>query len=142
MDLFVSGVLSDINLTFGLEGIVTMTGEHADEIKKHVRTNIAVFVALLVLTLVTVTVSGLKVGVGVSIVFALIIASVKSSLVGAFFMHLTVEKRAVYGVLLLVGVFFVSMLGLLVWSLHSPLTGTSPAPMGARVEVSATSEGQ
>ena len=111
-----------------------MTDEHADDVRKHMKAYIGVFVALIVLTVVTVAVSNLAVGLALSVAIALIIATVKGSLVGAFFMHLAWEKRAIYAVLIMAAVFFFCMMGLLVWSLNSPLEGTVKAP----IEASAT----
>jgi len=108
-----------------------MTDEHADEVKKHMKTYIGVFAALIVLTVVTVAASNLAVGVSLSIAIAMIIATVKGSLVGAIFMHLAWEKRTIYALLILSGAFFLFMMGLLVWSLHSPLEGTEKAPIEA-----------
>ena len=82
-------------------------GEHSpEEIAKHVRIYIAVFVALLVLTCVTVAVSWLRLSVGMAILVAMLIASVKGSLVACFFMHLISEKKLIYSVLILTVVFF------------------------------------
>lgn len=60
------------------------------------RTYIAVFVALLLLTAVTVLVSYVDLGLWNAVV-ALLIASVKASLVALFFMHLKSEDRLVWG---------------------------------------------
>ena len=58
------------------------------EIDKHVRIYIMVFATLLVLTMVTVAVSYLHLEVHQAITVALLIASIKASLVALFFMHL------------------------------------------------------
>jgi cytochrome c oxidase subunit 4 len=60
------------------------------------RAGIAVFVALLLLTAVTVLVSYVDLGLWNAVV-ALLIASVKASLVALFFMHLKSEDRLVWG---------------------------------------------
>ena len=117
-----------------------MAGDHANDVQHHIRSNIKVFVALLVLTGVTVAVSYLNVGIGVAILIALIVASVKSSLVGGFFMHLISEKRSIYGLLLLAGFFFVAMMGLFVWSHAEPLTGTTAAPIAPSATPSSTGD--
>ncbi len=59
-------------------------------------TGIAVFVALVLLTAVTVLVSYVDLGL-MNAVVALLIASVKASLVALFFMHLKGESRLVWG---------------------------------------------
>jgi cytochrome c oxidase subunit 4 len=111
-----------------------MTDEHADEVRKHLKGYIGVFVALIVLTVVTVAARNLAVGVTLSVAIALLIATVKGSLVGAFFMHLAWEKRTIYAVLLLAGAFLFSMMGLLIWSMDSKLEGTDKAPIEAIVK--------
>jgi cytochrome c oxidase subunit 4 len=73
------------------------------------RTGVAVFVALLVLTAVTVLVSYVDLGLWNTVV-ALLIASVKASLVALFFMHLKGETRLVWGFALVPIVFLVLIL--------------------------------
>jgi len=60
------------------------------------RTYFGIFAALLVLTAVTVLVSYVNLGL-MNVVVALLIASVKASLVALFFMHLKGESRLVWG---------------------------------------------
>ena len=83
---------------------------HAEDVKKHVRIYIMVFVALMFLTLVTVTVSYLHLSVAVAITVALIIATVKASLVASYFMHLISEKKLIYATLILTALFFVALM--------------------------------
>jgi cytochrome c oxidase subunit 4 len=64
------------------------------------KTFIYVWIALIVLTATTITVAGLHLG-RFSTLTALVIASIKASLVLWFFMHLKYEKR-VFKILLLV----------------------------------------
>jgi len=59
-------------------------------------TYIVVWGALIVLTAVTVSVSYVSLGL-MNVVVALLIASVKASLVALFFMHLRYESRLVWG---------------------------------------------
>jgi cytochrome c oxidase subunit IV len=73
------------------------------------RTGIAVFIALLLLTAVTVLVSYVDLGLWNAVV-ALLIASVKASLVVLFFMHLKGETRLVWGFALVPFVFLVLIL--------------------------------
>lgn len=84
--------------------------EHAEDIKKHVRTYIMVFVALLALTIITVTVSTLHLSTPAAVTVALIIAVIKGSLVASYFMHLISEKKLIYAVLLLTIVFFIGLM--------------------------------
>ncbi len=88
-----------------------MHQEHsAEEVQKHVRTYLVVFVMLLALTFVTVAISRLHLGVFQSIVLALIIACIKGSLVALFFMHLISEKKLIYGALALTVAFFIGLM--------------------------------
>ena len=87
-----------------------MENASTDDVKKHVRVYISVFIALMALTLITVSLSTLHLEVHVAILVALIIASIKASLVAAYFMHLISEKKVSYAALLLTLVFFVALM--------------------------------
>src|SRR5262249_37405732 len=82
--------------------------DHSDvaAIQRQTKIYIAVFAALAVLTVVTVTASYLHLSTGVAIALALFIATVKGSLVAAYFMHLIDERKAIYAILLLTVAFF------------------------------------
>lgn len=95
-----------------------MPGHDAADIDRHVRIYISVFVALMVLTLVTVAISYLHLSVPVAVTVALLVATVKGSLVACYFMHLISEKKLIYAVLLLTAVFFAALLALPVFT-HS-----------------------
>ena len=88
----------------------SMTSDHAADIDRHVRVYITVFVALMVLTLVTVAVSYLDLSIAMAVTLALIIATVKGSLVACYFMHLISEKKLIHAVLILTAAFFVALL--------------------------------
>lgn len=79
---------------------------HTEEMLKHIKIYIFVFVALAVLTLVTVWASHLQVSGTMHIVIAMAIATFKAALVALFFMHLISEKKAIYGILVFTVVFF------------------------------------
>jgi cytochrome c oxidase subunit 4 len=98
-----------------------MDNSNPHEVKKHVRTYIMVFVALLALTMVTVTVSYLHLGVAASITVALIIATVKGSLVASYFMHLISEKKLIYITLIFTAFFFAGLMTLPMWSFSNPI---------------------
>ena len=83
--------------------------DHAD-IDKHVKTYIMVFVALMVLTVVTVAVSYLDLSTAGTVTLALVIATVKGSLVACYFMHLISERKLIYAVLAFTVFFFLMML--------------------------------
>jgi cytochrome c oxidase subunit IV len=88
----------------------SMTSDHAVDIDRHVRVYITVFVVLMVLTVITVAVSYLDLTVPMAVTVALVIATVKGSLVGCYFMHLISEKKLIYAVLMLTAAFFVALL--------------------------------
>jgi cytochrome c oxidase subunit 4 len=83
---------------------------HAEDIQKHVRVYVSVFVALLALTIITVTISYLNLSVVPAIIVALVIASVKGSLVASYFMHLISERKLIYAALILAAVFFLFLI--------------------------------
>ena len=87
-----------------------MSDSHSIDVNKHVRTYIMVFVSLMFLTLVTVAVSYLHLPVRQAIAVALVIATVKGSLVACYFMHLISEKKLILWVMLLTVVFFIVLL--------------------------------
>jgi cytochrome c oxidase subunit 4 len=87
-----------------------MEQSHSIDIKKHVRTYIVVFVALLGLTFVTVAVSYWHLPISYAVVVALIIATIKGSLVASFFMHLISEKKLIYLTLVLTFIFFLALI--------------------------------
>jgi cytochrome c oxidase subunit IV len=90
----------------------SVTSDHAVDIDRHVRIYITVFVALMVLTIVTVAVSRYHLPVPIAVTVALLVATVKGSLVACYFMHLISEKKLIYAVLTLTAVFFVVLLAL------------------------------
>lgn len=92
--------------------------DHAADLKKHVRAYILVFVTLMFLTLVTVTVSTQHLEVHQAIIVALIIATVKGSLVACYFMHLISEKKLILWVMFLTVVFFLVLLAVPAFTVH------------------------
>lgn len=80
------------------------------DIQKHIKVYYAVFAALAILTVVTVAVSYVHFGVLAAVAVALAIAIIKGSLVALFFMHLSSERRWIYGTLMLTVVFFFTVL--------------------------------
>ena len=82
---------------------------HAD-IDKHVKVYILVFVSLMVLTLVTVGISYLDLSVPMAIGFALLVATVKATLVACYFMHLLGEKQLILVVMGFTIFFFLAVL--------------------------------
>ena len=86
--------------------------EHAspEAIKKHVKIYIAVFATLAALTVVTVAVSYLHLPFQKAVAVALIIATIKASLVALFFMHLISEKWVIFSILAVTFFFFLHLL--------------------------------
>ncbi len=82
----------------------------AEEVKRHVRVYISVFVALMALTIITVTISYLHLSVTAAVIVALIIATIKGSLVASYFMHLISERKIIFAVLALTVIFFIGMM--------------------------------
>jgi cytochrome c oxidase subunit IV len=85
---------------------------HSDQeaIKKSIRSYGIVGGLLLVFTAITVAVNQVHLVVPLAITVALIIATTKGSMVAAVFMHLSHERKWIYGALLLTVVFFVVLL--------------------------------
>ena len=90
----------------------SMTSDHAVDIDRHVRVYITVFVALMALTIITVAISYLHLPVPIAVGVALLVATIKGSLVACYFMHLISEKKLIYAVLVLTVVFFAALLAL------------------------------
>jgi len=65
-----------------------------------------------VLTVVTVAISRFHLPVHQAVTIALIVATIKGSLVACYFMHLISEKKLIYAVLALTAFFFVALLAL------------------------------
>jgi len=89
-----------------------MSASHSEDVRKHVRIYISVFVALMVLTVVTVAISYLHLNVGTAILLALVVATIKATLVAGYFMHLLTEKRLIYVTLIITAVFFIVLMAL------------------------------
>jgi cytochrome c oxidase subunit IV len=92
--------------------------DHAADIDRTVRVYITVFAALLVLTIVTVAVSRYHLPVHEAVTIALVVATIKGSLVACYFMHLISERKLIYAVLALTAAFFVVLLFLPVLTVH------------------------
>jgi cytochrome c oxidase subunit 4 len=82
----------------------------AEAVREQVRKYLFVFGALLFLTIVTVTISYLHLSVVPAIAAAMIVASIKGSLVASYFMHLISERKFIYFVLALTAVFFIGLM--------------------------------
>lgn len=89
---------------------------------------LGVGLALLFLTVVTVAVNRLHVGLALAIFIALLIATLKGSLVASFFMHLASEKKVIYLLLLSTLILFIVMITLMLagrWSVYEGMKHVS-----------------
>lgn len=82
----------------------------ADDVKKSVRGYLTVGALLFVFTAVTVAANQVHLAVPAAITVALLIATVKGSMVASVFMHLSAEKRWIYGALILTLVGFIVLM--------------------------------
>ena len=88
-----------------------MSDHHgAEAVREQVRKYLFVFGALLILTLVTVSISYLHLSVIPAIIAAMIVASIKGSLVASYFMHLVSERKFIYFILVITVIFFVGLM--------------------------------
>ncbi len=84
-----------------------MNESEAARVRQHVRVYVMVFVALAVLTIVTVAISYLRLPTVFAISVAMVVATVKASLVAGYFMHLVSEQKVILYLLLLCAAFLV-----------------------------------
>ncbi len=91
------------------EGVAISESEAA-RVKSHLRVYVMVFVALAVLTIVTVAISYLDLPTSYAIGIALVVATVKSSLVALYFMHLISEEKVILWLLVLCAAFLVALM--------------------------------
>ena len=110
---------------------------HSDPaaIKKSIRNYLMIGGVLFVGTVITVLANQVHLAVPLAITVALIIATIKGSMVAAVFMHLNHEKRWVYGALLLTVAFFIVLmfvpLMFILDGIGTPLAGPGAAVHGA-----------
>jgi cytochrome c oxidase subunit 4 len=82
-----------------------------EEISKHVRVYVIVFLALLIGTVITVGLNYLHFdSVKLTVTIALFVAVIKASLVACYFMHLISEKKMIYVILGFTVFFFAALL--------------------------------
>ena len=94
------------------------------ESKKYARVGLT----LLFLTVLTVTVSRLNLGIALAIFIALLIATLKGSLVASFFMHLISEKKVIYALLLSTAFLFIILMGLILFGRSNVYEGLQRVP--------------
>jgi len=82
----------------------------------HMKEMTLTFAALIVLTIITVKIAKVDFGsLTINIGIALVIATIKASLVALYFMHLKWEDKLIVGFALLSIPFVVLMVGMIVW---------------------------
>jgi caa(3)-type oxidase subunit IV len=82
----------------------------AESVRKSIRGYLMVGAALFVFTAITVAVNQVHLAIPLAITVALIIAATKGSMVASVFMHLSHEKKWIYGALLLTVVGFIILI--------------------------------
>lgn len=87
-----------------------MTHMDVEKTRKTIKMYIAIGAALFVFTVITVGVNQVHLAVPAAITVALIIASIKGSMVASVFMHLSHERKWIYGALLLTVFFFIVLM--------------------------------
>jgi len=103
-----------------------MDAHSVDDIKKSVKTYMAVFAALMVFTIITVGVSYVHLPIAAAVTVALVVAGIKGSLVALFFMHLLHERKVIYWVLALTVVFFIFLMFVPLLTNTNKIPGTTP----------------
>lgn len=105
---------------------------HSDpaEVQRSVRTYMKVGFALLVFTGITVAANQFHFGVPVAVTVALIIATMKGSMVASIFMHLSHEKKWIYGALVLTVLGFIVLMTVPMFTLMDSI-GTPSQAIGA-----------
>ena len=106
---------------------------HSDstEVKKSIRTYMMVGLALLVFTGITVAANQFHFGVPVAVTIALLIATMKGSMVASIFMHLSHEKKWVYGALILTVLGFLVLMTVPMFTTMDTIGKPVPAIGGA-----------
>ena len=98
--------------------------DHAEHGLAHVmpvRVLVSIFLILVLLTVVTIAATFFPTG-NFEIWISLGIATVKASLVAAYFMHLISEKKLIYATLILTAIFFVALMFLPLSHYFDPIT--------------------
>lgn len=90
----------------------------AHDVSQHTQIYLYIFGALAVLTVVTVAIGYLSLPIGAAVAVALLIASVKGSLVASVFMHLRSEKKIIFWLLLMTLFFFLALFILIIASIY------------------------
>jgi cytochrome c oxidase subunit 4 len=82
-----------------------------EAVKREVRKYLIVFGCLALLTIITVWIANFHLPTWQAVTLALVVATIKGTLVAAFFMHLLSERKLIFAVLVLTVFFF----GMMIW---------------------------
>ena len=102
-------------------------------IKKSIRGYLMIGAVLFAGTVITVVANQFHFAVPLAITVALIIATIKGSMVAGVFMHLSHERRWIYGALLLTVAFFIVLMTIPLLTVLDHI-GTPNAPPAAAAE--------
>lgn len=89
-----------------------------EDLKKHARPYIVIFVALTALTIANVAVFYLQLPIHLSILIAVGISTIQAALVACYSMHLMSERKVIYTILILTVVFIVGLPFLTMLAFH------------------------
>ena len=106
---------------------------HSDSeaIKKSVRTYMMIGAALFAGTVITVAVNQVHLAIPLAITVALIIATIKGSMVASVFMHLSHEKKWIYGALILTVLGFIVLMSVPFFTVNDSVGTPVPARSAA-----------
>jgi caa(3)-type oxidase subunit IV len=102
-----------------------------EKTQKTIRLYLTIGVALLVFTVITVAVNQVHLAVPAAITVALIIATMKGSMVASIFMHLSAEKKWIYGALILTVLGFLILMTVPIFTIMDTIGAHVPAIGGA-----------
>jgi caa(3)-type oxidase subunit IV len=103
----------------------------AESVRKSVRTYLKVGAALFAFTAITVAVNQVHLAVPLAITVALLIAATKGSMVASVFMHLSHEKKWIYGALMLTALGFLLVIFLPLFTIGNEIGRPIPAAHAA-----------
>jgi len=103
----------------------------AQHVAKRVGLYFKIGAALFTFTAITVAVNQIHLAVPLAITVALLIAATKGSMVASVFMHLSDERRWIYGALLLTAVFFLALIFIPLATVHDGIGTLSESARAA-----------
>lgn len=108
---------------------------HSDPeaIKKSVRSYWMIGGALYVFTVITVAINQVHLAIPLAVTVALIVATIKGSMVAAVFMHLNHEKKWIYGSLILTVFFFAVLMAVPIFTIMDGIGTAQPEAPAAAV---------